>query len=89
MTFWDKVAAKAAEYEKIKVVKVTGDSHAERTLAKFKKKGYTVQNHDVRKAVWSPLTGLFTGKNVHTFTFVKGNANASNWNDASKYGRSY
>lgn len=33
--------------------------------------GYHVQDHDVRKARYSALAGVFTRKQIHTVTFVR------------------
>jgi hypothetical protein len=55
----------------VKIVKVSGNTHAEREVKKHEKKGYTLQQLDTRKAVWSPLTGFLTRKQIHTLTFVK------------------
>jgi hypothetical protein len=55
----------------VKVEKYKGERELERGIEKMLKKGWTVQNQDSRKAMYSMATGIFTRKQIHTVTFVK------------------
>lgn len=57
---------------KVKVAKYKGDKAAARGIAKMTDRGWTVQSQSTRKAVYSLMGGLFTKKQIHTVTFVKG-----------------
>ena len=63
----------------VKVIRVKGDHAAERKIAEMLSKGYTLQADNARKMVYSVKTGtgIFTRRQVHTLTFVKGAGGAA------------
>jgi hypothetical protein len=50
---------------------VSGERELGRGIEKMMNNGWTVQNQDSRKAMYSLATGIFTRKQIHTVTFVK------------------
>lgn len=56
----------------IVVKKYKGERKLTRGLEKMAAKGYIVQTHNTRKQVFRLLTGLFTKRQIHTVTYVKG-----------------
>jgi hypothetical protein len=58
------------------VKRYNGDRALERGLQRMKAQGWTPQNVNTRKAAYSLMTGIFTRKQVHTVTFVKGGTDA-------------
>lgn len=56
---------------KVKVVRYKGDMRMQRGIAHMLKKGWAVQDSASRRAVWSPVAGILTRKQIHTVTFVK------------------
>jgi hypothetical protein len=70
----DKRAARKAEngrQPEIRVRTFRGNYDFERGLKNMLKEGWEVQSQSSRKAAWSPVTGVFTRKQVHTVTFVR------------------
>ena len=56
---------------KVVVRRVPYDAVAAKEIEKYQRQGYELTSHNTRKAAWSPLTGLFTSKQIHTLTFTK------------------
>lgn len=56
---------------KVKVQKYKGERALAKGIESMTKDGWTLQNQSSRKAMYSPLTGVFTSKQVHTVTFGK------------------
>jgi hypothetical protein len=56
---------------RVKVLRFKGQHSAERGISRMLSKGWEIQDQASRKAVWSPVTGLFTRKQIHTVTFVR------------------
>jgi len=56
---------------KVKVLRFKGNMAAQRRINHMLSKGWEIQDQSSRKQVWSPVTGLFTRRQVHTVTFVK------------------
>ncbi len=55
----------------VKVKTYKGNRTAAHGIEKMEKQGWTVRDQAVRKAVFSPVTGFFTRKQIHTVTFEK------------------
>jgi hypothetical protein len=55
----------------VKVEKYKGERALEHGIEKMTGKGWTVQNQNSRKAMYSLATGVFTRKQIHTVTFTK------------------
>lgn len=51
--------------------KYKGEAAAQRGIDQMRAHGYEVDDIATRKALWSPLTGLFTRKQIHTIVFRK------------------
>lgn len=64
---WERVI----RVPQVKVEKYEGERDLERGLQRYLSDGWTVQSKSTRKKAWSPLTGVFTRKQIHTVTFVK------------------
>ena len=59
---------------KTKIVRVKGDRKAQRILSRYADRGWVVQSHTTRKALFSLGLGLFTRAQIHTITFTKAEA---------------
>ncbi len=55
----------------IVVKKFKGDRALQHGLNDMARKGYVVDQQASRKAMYSPMTGVFTKKQIHTVTFRK------------------
>jgi hypothetical protein len=55
----------------IKVKKYKGNRQAEVMIERMMSRGWHVQSHTTRKAMYSLATGIFTRKQIHTVTFEK------------------
>ncbi len=72
----DKLASVETKGKGVVVKKYKGDAALEKGLAVMDRLGYTVQNQSTRKAAFSAAAGVFTQKQIHTVTFVKGGRDA-------------
>ncbi len=57
--------------KKVLVKRYKGDNAAQRGIEKMLNAGWEIEGQSGRKQAWSPVTGVFTRKQVHTITFVK------------------
>jgi hypothetical protein len=53
------------------IKKYKGEGAAQRGIAAMARQGYEVDQMASRKAMYSPMTGLFTRKQIHTIVFTK------------------
>jgi hypothetical protein len=53
------------------IKRVKGNRRAERMIEDMEAEGYVLDDIQTRKAAWSPVTGLFTNKQIHTLVFVR------------------
>lgn len=51
--------------------KVSGQSRAQRVIEVYEKNGYKLDDLAARKAIFSPVTGVFTNKEIYTLLFRK------------------
>ena len=55
----------------IYVCKVKGEKDAQILIESMLSRGYKIDQMDSRKAAYSPLTGIFTGKSIITLVFKR------------------
>ena len=48
-----------------------GERRAQRDMERMLALGYRVQDHNIRKARYGLLAGVFTRKQIHTVTYVR------------------
>ena len=71
MNFLQRACVEKGVGDPVYVATVKGDWAAKELITFMTQHGYSLEGQSSSKVAWSPVTGVFTNKKKHTFTFIK------------------